>query len=179
MRGRAGTIAAVGLGLVLAAPWPALRAQQQGNGAGGDAVVLAPTSHPVIPREISELWLAPEKAHGPRSAALDDFARAVKLEVDSDFAKALPILSRASLQEGTLGGYAVYYEGLAELRLNPPEEARRTFQRLEASQPVGYLAQAAALREARSRRDAERPGATPCRSTSGSRRRRRSPPTTC
>ncbi len=147
---RAWTIAAVGMGLVLLAPRAELGAQQQGDAApaGAGAVVLVPTNHPVIPREISQLWLAPEKARGPRSASLDEFARAVQLEVDSDFAAALPIFSRPSLQDGPLGGYAVYYQGLAELRLGQLEDARRTFERLQALPPVGYLVQAAALREA-------------------------------
>jgi soluble lytic murein transglycosylase len=79
---------------------------------------------------------------------LNDFTTAVKLEVDGNFAKALPILSQPSVQQGAPGHYAEYYQGLAELRLGRPADARRTFQKLGAGNPVGYLAEAAALREA-------------------------------
>ena len=49
-------------------------------------------------------------------AAVTELAAAVKLEVDADFAKALPMLSKPALQQGALGSYAIYYQGLAELR---------------------------------------------------------------
>jgi soluble lytic murein transglycosylase len=85
-----------------------------------------------------------------RTPAQAGFAEAVKLEVDSNFAKAQPMLSQPALQQGALGDYAVYYQGLAELRLARAAEARRTFQALAARRPVGYLVEAAALREAES-----------------------------
>jgi len=69
-------------------------------------------------------------------------------EVDANFAKALPILSQPSLQEGPLADYAIYYQGLAELRLSRPAEAKRIFQALRSRPPVGYLVEASALREA-------------------------------
>ena len=53
-----------------------------------------------------------------------------------------------ALRQGPLGHYAEYYQGLAELRLGRPADARATFQALAAKNPVGYLAEAAALREA-------------------------------
>ena len=77
-----------------------------------------------------------------------EFADAVKLEVDGNFAKALPILSKASLQQGPLGDYALYYQAFAEMRLGRPAEARRLFQTLQSKSPVGYIAEGAALREA-------------------------------
>jgi soluble lytic murein transglycosylase len=49
-----------------------------------------------------------------------------------------------------LGHYATYYQGLAELRLGRASDARHTFQTLQTSQPIGYLNDAAALREAES-----------------------------
>jgi len=108
------------------------------------AVVLKPTNHPRLPADLSQLWYAPSKG----TAANKTLATAVKLEVDSQFSKALPILSQASVQQGTLGPYAIYYRGFAELRLGRPSDARKTFQNLRAQDPVGYLAEAAALREA-------------------------------
>ena len=130
---------------MLLAPGAAPRAQQPSPPAAG--VVLKPTSHPRLPGELSQLWLAPV-SRGVRTAALTDFAIGVKLEVDSNFAKALPIFMQPPLRQGTLGHYAEYYQGLAELRLGRASDARHTFQALAAKNPVGYLLEAAALREA-------------------------------
>ena len=122
---------------------------QNGVASSSDAE-LRPTEHPRVPADITQLWLAPEPPRGARSAALTDFGSAVKLEVDESFSKALPILAKPEVQQGTLGHYAVYYRGLAQLRLGRAEDARGTFQSLEARAPVGYLAEAALLREAES-----------------------------
>ena len=130
----------------LLAPGQVLRAQPQAPG-GGD-VVLKPTNHPRLPSDVSQLWLAPTGRATVRSAALNDFATGVKLEVDSNFARALPIFLQPAVRQGTLGRYAEYYQGLAELRLGRPSDARQTFQALAASRPIGYLLEAAALREA-------------------------------
>jgi TolA-binding protein len=129
-------------------PTTGARAQQPVAVGDGSVPTLKPTNHPRIPGDPSLLWLAPDKARPPRTAALNDFTTAVKLEVDGNFAKALPILSQPSVQQGAPGRYAEYYRGLAELRLGRPADARRTFQNLGAANPVGYLAEAAALREA-------------------------------
>jgi soluble lytic murein transglycosylase len=109
-----------------------------------DAPVLTPTNHPRVAADPSQIWMMPA---GPKSAH-GEFAAAVKLEVDGDFAKALPIFSRASMQQGVLGEYAIYYQGFAELRLGRAADARRTFQALQAKSPVGFLAEGAAMREA-------------------------------
>jgi peptidoglycan lytic transglycosylase len=139
----------IGIALLAAAVLAggALHAQQ--NAAG--EVTLQPTNHPQLPGDLSKLWMAPSHPAGSaRSAPVAQFADAVKLEVESNFARALPILSQPSVQQGTLGDYAIYYEGLAELRLGRAADARRTFQSLETKQPVGYVIEAAALREAES-----------------------------
>ena len=65
-----------------------------------------------------------------------------------DYAKALPLLTRAASAEGPFGDYAMYYAGLAELRLGRFAQARSRFQQLLARRPLGYLAEAAALAEA-------------------------------
>jgi soluble lytic murein transglycosylase len=141
---------ALAFGAVLLAPAMA-RAQQSAVDAGD--LVLKPTNHPRLPSDLSQLWLVPAPATGSgraapaRAAAINEFMTAVKLEVDSNFAKALPILVQPSVQQGTLGHYAEYYQGLAELRLGRPSDARRTFQALAAKNPIGYLVEAAALRE--------------------------------
>lgn len=113
------------------------------------ASILAPTNHPVLPRELSRLWLAPESGRAAaRPAGADDFAAAMTLADRQDYAKALPLLSKASTEEGRFGDYAAYYAGLAELRLGRFVEARRLFQRVLERRPIGYLAEAAALGEA-------------------------------
>src|SRR5438034_2058438 len=111
---------------------------------------LKPTNHPRLPVETSQLWLAPDAALIARvgAGAMNEFTTAVKLEVDGNFAKALPMLEQAPMQQSTLAHYAEYYEGLAQLRLGRPADARRTFQTLAAKSPTGYSVEAAALREA-------------------------------
>src|SRR5207248_10637958 len=128
---------------------PATRAQQ----ATADAAIepaLKPTIHPRLAADPTQLWLAPDAAAraAARGTVTTDFAEAVKLEVDSNFARALPLLSEPAVHQGTLGRYAEYYEGLAELRLGRAADARRTFQAVSARQPLGHLAEAAAMREA-------------------------------
>ncbi|HEY1911135.1 MAG TPA: transglycosylase SLT domain-containing protein [Vicinamibacterales bacterium] len=137
---------AVTLGAALLMPAASMRAQAPAAPAAGD-LVLKPTNHPRLPVDPSDVWLVPTKI-APRTAVINEFVTAVKLEVDSNFAKALPILSQSAIQEGVLGHYAAYYQGLAELRLGRPADARRTFQSLAARHPIGYLAEAVALREA-------------------------------
>jgi soluble lytic murein transglycosylase len=126
---------------------PSTRAQQS-LAPAGPAVTLKPTNHPRVPADESQLWLAPTPASRREATDAKEFATAVKLEVDSDFAKALSVVSKGWLQQGTLGLYAIYYQGFAELRLGRAADARRTFQTLRSREPVGYLAEAAALREA-------------------------------
>jgi soluble lytic murein transglycosylase len=109
---------------------------------------LVPTDHPRVPQDLSQVWLAPDGQRRSRTATQNDFAAAVKLEVMGNFAKALPVLSQAAIRQGSLGDYAEYYKGFAELRLGRPDEARRTFRAVQARGPVGYLTEAAALREA-------------------------------
>ncbi len=137
------TLVGCTLALIAAAPARAPHAQQP----PAAAIVLAPTNHPRLPADLSQLWLAPDKSH-IHTAVMNEFAVAVKLEVDADYAKALPILSRPSLQQGPLGDYAIFYTGLAELRLGQTAEAKRTFQALEARELVGYLVEATAVKEA-------------------------------
>src|SRR5437868_15531796 len=94
------------------------RAQQV---AAADATIeaaLKPTSHPRLPSDASQLWLAPDAAAraAARGPAVAEFSTAVKLEVDNNFARALPMLTQPALRQGTLGHYAEYYAGRAALR---------------------------------------------------------------
>src|SRR6516164_5330323 len=113
-------------------------------------IVLKPTIHPRLPADSSQYWLAPtaDDRRVAKTAVMTEFAGAVKLEVDTSFARALPILSQKTVQQGRLGDYALYYRGLAELRLGRPADAKRTFDSLAAKPPVGYLVEATALRQA-------------------------------
>jgi tetratricopeptide (TPR) repeat protein len=83
-----------------------------------------------------------------RSSGAADFLAAMKVADKVDYAKALPLMTRAASAEGPFGDYAMYYAGLAELRLGRFAQARSRFQQLLARRPIGYLAQAAALAEA-------------------------------
>jgi len=135
---------ALTLAATLFLPTASPRAQQQ-NAA--DEPVLQPTNHPRVPADPSKLWMTAENAIA-RTPTIAQFAEAVKLEVDTNFARALPMLAQPALQQGTLGDYAIFYEGLAQLRLGHAADARKTFQDLQAKPPIGYLVEAAALREA-------------------------------
>jgi soluble lytic murein transglycosylase len=121
----------------------------QAQRADAADVQLKATDHPRLPADVSKLWMVPPRTSG-RPAGLAELATAVKLEVDADFARALPILSTPAVQQSPLGPYAEYYKGLAELRLGRTNDAKRTFQALAAKEPTGYLAEAAPLREAES-----------------------------
>ncbi len=141
---------ALALAFLAVTPIAAPRAQQAGAGSAPAAgrVTLLPTIHPRLPRELSQLWMVPDQGRGGRTAALDELASAVKLAAGDNYTKALPILSQPALQQGLLGHYAEFYKARAELRLGHPDEARRAFQALQAPEPIGYLAEAAALGEA-------------------------------
>ena len=123
-------------------------AQQPARPASPAVVVLRPTIHPALPADPSQFWMIPTRANTTRTPALTLFASGVKLEVDGQYAKALPIFSQPLLRDHVLGEYVQYYKGLAELSVGRTTDARSTFQALTASSPSGYLWEAAALREA-------------------------------
>jgi soluble lytic murein transglycosylase len=122
-----------------------------GTGGGANiALVLKPTDHPRVPRDLSQLWMAPEKGR-VRTAAQANLATAIKMEGEGSHAKALALLMNpATAQQGPLAPYAEYYKGLAQLRLGRPAEARATFQALQAHTLAGFLAEASLLKEAES-----------------------------
>jgi soluble lytic murein transglycosylase len=63
-------------------------------------------------------------------------------------AQALATLSQASVQEGLLGHYALYYVARSYQRMGKTADALRTFRLLRQRQLVGYLREASALGEA-------------------------------
>jgi soluble lytic murein transglycosylase len=141
---------AVILGLLLAAiAVPAPRAQQSSPlPADPGIVVLTPTRHPPVPRELSQLWLAPE--HDTSAAALHaaQLSNVAKLVAGGDFTKALAAVSQPSLHQGPLAAYASYYTGVVQLKLKRFNDAQRSFKSVQEQKPVGYLSEAASLGEA-------------------------------
>jgi peptidoglycan lytic transglycosylase len=107
---------------------------------------LAPTEHPTLPRNESELWLVPSAAD--RSArvtpAAVTLAGAVRRYQDGDYAGALTTLSRLS-SSAVLDDYIDYYTGLAQLRLQKYPEARKTLAAIVDRKPHGAMSLRAAL----------------------------------
>jgi len=111
-------------------------------------LLLRPTDHPRVPRDVSQFWMAPERGRA-RTPAQANLATAVKYETDGQHTKALALLTNpATKQDGPLAAYADFYRGLALLHLGRTNDARAIFQALQAGNVVGYLAEMAALREA-------------------------------
>ncbi len=108
---------------------------------------LARTSHPALPEHASELWLVPSENDGAarESAKYDALTDAVLRYQAGDYAASLQLASAPSLRTTPLAGYALYYQGLAQLRLLQSTEARKTFDALLDTKPGGALATAAAL----------------------------------
>src|ERR1700680_3603345 len=131
---------------------PSSAQQRAASGASASpadpALALAPTNHPMLPRDSSLLWLAPgSQPAAPRSASRE-LATAMKLVDKGDYAKALSMLLQGSGPHGRLGGYALLYAGMAQRQLGRLSDARLTFQELQLRRPIGYLSEAAALAEA-------------------------------
>lgn len=139
------------------------RAQQGGlsgttNDLAPGLTVLSPTPHPVVPRDISLLWLAPARsATATRSSAAVSLGSAARLAADGDYSRALTLVSQPMAKDGVLGQYAAYYAGVAQLRLKRPADALASFQALQAQKPIGYLAEAAALGEAEADEQLDKP----------------------
>jgi soluble lytic murein transglycosylase len=104
---------------------------------------LAPTNHPRLPSHLSDFWMVPDE----RPSVAAEIATAIRLLGEARADAAFGILSRSELEAGPLEDYVAYYRGVAELDLGRPADALRTFQRLQAEEPTGYLAEAAARRE--------------------------------
>jgi soluble lytic murein transglycosylase len=106
---------------------------------------LAPTAHPSLPRNESDLWLVPSAAdRSARATTATHLANAVRLYQDGDYAAALAALNRVD-RTAAIADYTDYYKGLARLRLKQLPEARTTFESLLGRKPQGAIATAAAL----------------------------------
>ena len=108
---------------------------------------LAPTVHPALPANASDLWLVPsERDRAARTiATYGPLTAGVKRYKDSDYAGALALVTRPTLAGTALAPYAAYYTGLSQLRLGQVAEARRTFDAVLDRKPPGYVGIAAAL----------------------------------
>jgi soluble lytic murein transglycosylase len=108
---------------------------------------LAPTAHAALPEDPSDLWLVPSESDRAAKVAAQHtmLAEAVKRYTDGDFTAAAQLASRPALAATPLAGYAAYYLGLSQLRLEQLDEARRTLSRLLETRPAGHLATAATL----------------------------------
>lgn len=142
----------VGVLLVLPAAL-APRAQQaratSPNPMPSGVAVLTPTSHPPVSPDLSHLWLAPERGQvAGRASGRPPLAAASKLTADGEYTKALDLATQSIAQQGVLGQYAVYYAGVAQLRLQRPDAALASFRALQQQKPVGLLSEAAVLGEA-------------------------------
>ncbi len=120
-----------------------------------NAVPLRPTDYPPLPGHPSLFWLVPETGaskstatHANAQGPLARFADGVALFVEGDYDSALPLVSAPALASTALADYALYYSGFTLLRLERFDAADKALDALAERKPVGYLAEAVALRRA-------------------------------
>src|SRR6185295_2151869 len=106
-----------------------------------------PTAHPALPSTASDLWLVPSDTDraSRTTAEYQPLVDGVARYQNGDYAAALALVTRPSLSSSELGHYALFYAGLAELRMSRTADARRTFESLLERDPPGYLSVAAAI----------------------------------
>ena len=108
-------------------------------------------SIPDLPLDLTALWLAPQSGRaGPQGPPAPGLAAALALIDKGDDAQALAVLSQASVQQGVLGSYAIYYAGERSCGSANRPTRIRTFRLMQQREPVGYLREASALGEAES-----------------------------
>ncbi len=111
---------------------------------------LSANPRPAPPANPADLWLLPVSAGKPGTApaSVASFAAGAKAMIDARYADAIAALRHPGLEGTSLAGYAQYFTGLAYLNTSRAAEARAAFAQLRATELVGYLSEAAALREA-------------------------------
>jgi soluble lytic murein transglycosylase len=113
------------------------------------AATLAPTAHPPVARDASQLWMAPapsDRAKAAAHPALVHLQAALRFYADEKYDQALGRFSSAATAQSPLRTHAAYYAGVSELRLRRFEAARRRFAGLKNT--AGFVGEAAALGEA-------------------------------
>ena len=122
---------------------------------------LAPTVHPTLPGDASQLWLVPsENDRSARPApAFAPLVKGVQRLQEDNHAAALVLFSQPSLAKTALADYAAYYKGIAQLRLGQLAEARRTLDTVFERQAPGYVSVAAGLASAEAAEAAGDPAA--------------------
>jgi soluble lytic murein transglycosylase len=126
----------------------ALAPHAQSRAAGGEPIALLPTIHPLVPTELSQMWLAPDRGITQAARTPSPIATVIKLQASGEYTRAFTAATQAAAQQGALAQYAAYYAAVAQLRLGQASDARRAFQALLEQRPTGYLSEAAALGEA-------------------------------
>ena len=108
---------------------------------------LAPTVHPALPSNPSELWLVPsDNDRAARSTStFEALSTGVKRFQEGNYQAALGLFTDRSLASTALAEYASYYTGLAQLRLGQVAEARRTLDAVIDRKAPGYVTIAAGL----------------------------------
>ena len=108
---------------------------------------LAPTVHPALPSNPSELWLVPsENDRAARSTAtFASLSTGMKRFQEENYSSALTLFSEPALAKTALADYAAYYKGVAQLRLGQTAEARRTLDAVIERKAPGYVTIAAGL----------------------------------
>ena len=103
------------------------------------ALVLKPTDHPRVPRDLSQLWMAPEKGR-VRSAAQANLATALKMESEGNHAKALALLSKpATAQQGRWPLTPSTTRGLAPTPARPQRRCPRHISSAQSKPLAGFL----------------------------------------
>src|SRR5205823_6327840 len=103
-----------------------------------------PTAHAALPQDVDDYWLVPS-ARERKAGATTALAVAQTAYAGGNYAAALASAQHAATGQSALGDYALYYQGLGELRLARPADAEKSFDTLIEHKPGGYLAVAAVL----------------------------------
>ncbi len=111
-------------------------------------LLIAPTNHPQLPLNPAQLWMAPDRSRA--SSGSNALSTALAQFDNGQDIQALGALSEASVQQGLLGHYALYYAARAQQRLGRHTDAVRVFRLLRQREVVGYLQEAVAAGEAES-----------------------------
>src|SRR5262245_53390405 len=128
---------AIALG-VLAISVRAQQARPEGQGTGYlSATSLVPTNHPILPKDLSQLWLVPTSV---RPAAAD-LQAALQLQARGEYSRALAGFQRAASQDGSVGLYSTFDMAVTLLNMGQAEQARRLFRSVLDRRPIGYLAE--------------------------------------